>query len=342
MKKMWALLIYACILAGGVAGCGNQAEPQGTVTQKVAEAPAKQDFKAVTTVKSGQKNVYAVVKAMNGNYWKKVIAGMKKAGEENGVNVYVGGVNKDGNWELQRAMLIDAQAKKADSIILGAADSMRLTETTKNLRADKLPVVLVDTMMNTEDYDASYMTNNLAAGAEVAKKMVELLKESGVSEDEEITVVMHVSNLASRTISERLDSTIANWYNLAPKKWKISKAYLINYGDEQTAGELVEKTLQDKSVKGIIACNNSSTKATIAAVMKEGRKDLAVMGFDLSEPAVAALKDGSYHFATIAQNPEKMGYEAVKAAAALADGKAVSERDVNTGITIMDAKNFKG
>lgn len=100
MKKMWALLISACILAGGVAGCGSQAEPQGTVTQKVAEAPAKQDFKAVTTVKSGQKNVYAVVKAMNGNYWKKVIAGMKKAGEENGVNVYVGGVNKDGNWEL--------------------------------------------------------------------------------------------------------------------------------------------------------------------------------------------------------------------------------------------------
>lgn len=57
----------------------------------------------------------------------------------------------------------------------------------------------------------------------------------------------------------------------------------------------MEKTLQDQSVKGIIACNNSSTKATIAAVMKEGRKDLSVMGFDLSDPAVAALKDGSYH-----------------------------------------------
>lgn len=70
-EKMWALLISACILAGGVAGCGNQAEPQGTVTQKVAEAPAKQDFKAVTSVKSGQKNVYAVVKAINGSYWKK-------------------------------------------------------------------------------------------------------------------------------------------------------------------------------------------------------------------------------------------------------------------------------
>ena len=267
---------------------------------------------------------------------------MKKAGEEKGINVYVGGVNKDGNWELQRAMLIDAQAKKADALVLGAADSMRLTDTTKNLRKDKLPVVLVDTMMNTEDYDASYMTNNLAAGAEVAKKMVGLLKESGVSEEEEIKVVMHVSNLASRTISERLDSTIANWYNVAPKNWKISKTYLINYGDEQTADELVEKTLQDQSVKGIIACNNSSTKATIATVMKEGRKDLSVMGFDLSEPAVAALKDGSYHFATIAQNPERMGYEAVMAAAALANGETVSERDVNTGIAVIDAKNFKG
>lgn len=104
----------------------------------------------------------------------------------------------------------------------------------------------------------------------------------------------------------------------------------------------MEKTLQDQSAKGIIACNNSSTKATIAAVMKEGRKDLSVMGFDLSDPAVAALKDGSYHFATIAQNPEKMGYEAVMAAAALANVETVSERDVNTGIAVIDAKNFKG
>lgn len=54
-EKMWALLISACILAGGVAGCGSQAEPQGTVTQKVAEAPAKQDFKAVTTVKADRR-----------------------------------------------------------------------------------------------------------------------------------------------------------------------------------------------------------------------------------------------------------------------------------------------
>lgn len=335
-KKMAALLLCACAMLG-VAGCGDQAKPQGAVTQKVAEAPVKKDFQAVTDIKEGRKNVYAVVKAMDNGYWKEVIRGLKEGGEAANANVYVGGVVKDGNWEAQQELLKSLEGKSVDAVVLGAADSMRMAESAKALRDKNVPVVLVDTMLNTEDYDAAYMTNNLSAGAAVSQKMVELLKANGVSENDQIIVAMHVSNLASRTISERLDSTIANWYNVAPANWKIDAKYLINYGDDEIGEKLVYESLEKTpNLKGIIACNNSSTKDTLHALMKLGRKDIAVMGFDMSDITKEALANTDYHVATVKQNEYKMGYDAVQTALDVANGKTVSERNVDTGISVVD------
>lgn len=335
-KKVAALVLCACALFG-LAGCGEQQKPQGEVTQKVAEAPVKKDFQAVTEIKEGRKNVYAVVKAMDNMYWKEVIRGLKEGGEAANANVYVGGVVKDSNWEAQQELLKGLEGKSVDAVVLAAADSMRMAESAKELRDKKVPVVLVDTMLNTEDYDAAYMTNNLAAGAEVAKKMVELLKANGVSENDQITVAMHVSNLSSRTISERLDSTIANWYNVAPANWKIDSKYLINYGDDEIGEKLVYDSLSNvPNLKGIIACNNSSTKDTLHALMKLGRKDIAVMGFDMSDITKEALHNTDYHVATVKQNEYKMSFDAVQTALDVANGKTVSERIVDTGISIVE------
>lgn len=340
MKKMWALAVSVC-LAMGIAGCGEQAKPEGSVVQKVAESPVKEDFKALTEVKDGQKNIYAVVKAMNGPYWKEIIRGMKEAGEAEHANVYVGGVLKDGDWEVQRDMLKSLENKSVDAVVLGVADSMRMSESAKELRDKKTPVILVDTALNSQDYDAAYMTNNLMAGGEAAKKMVDMLKAKGVSENDNITVVMHVSNLSSRTVAERLDSTVANWYNVAPANWKIDTKYLINYGDEDTAEKLVYESL-DKvpNLKGIIACNSMSTTETVHALMKLGRKDITVMGFDMSDITKEGLANPDFSIATVKQNQYRMGYDAVKSALDAANGKTLKERDVDTGITIVDHSNY--
>ena len=53
------------------------------------------------------------------------------------------------------------------------------------------------------------------------------------------------------------------------------------------------------------------------------------------------LANTDYHFATVVQNQYKMGFEAVKTAAEAAQGKAPSERNVDTSITIMDSSNYK-
>lgn len=130
MKKLLAVLFSALLLVG-VAGCGGNNAQQGAVTQKVMNAKTKQDFEPVTEIKEGRKNVYAVLKVMKGNYWEDVIRGIKDGAAKADVNVYVGGVMKDGDWELQRDMVKELPGKKADAVILAPADSSNMTASAK-------------------------------------------------------------------------------------------------------------------------------------------------------------------------------------------------------------------
>lgn len=338
MKKFLMLLCFMMMIFN-LTGCGDM-ETDNLKVQKETNV-SKQDFTPVTEIKDGRKDVYAVLKVIKGNYWQELIRGLKESGDAADVNVYVGGVLKDGDWELQREMINDLSDKKVDAVILGAADSMNMTQTAKELRQKNLPVVLVDTGLNSQDYDAAYLTDNLAAGADVAKKMVEMLHENGIKDDEKILVAMHISTLASRTVSERLDSIIANWHNVAPKAWKIDTDYIINYGDESGAVKLVEDAMKNNSaLKGVFSCNNSSTNATVEAVIKAGRKDIAIMGFDLGKKTISGLQNKNYNIATAVQNEYKMGFEALKAAVGAIDGKLPAQKDVNTGITIVDKNTY--
>ena len=342
MKKGLVIALCAVMMAG-LAGCGSTDTPkQSTVLQKVAEAPQKEDFKAITTIKPDQKNIYVVIKSFHNPYWQEVLNGMKKAGEAAHVNIYAGGVLADGAWEVQRDMIRGIDGAKMDALILGTADSLRIAEVTKELRDRKKPVILVDTMINTQDYDAAFLTNNLQTGADAAKEMIELLKETGVSENEEITIAMQASNLSSRTESERLDSIIAAWYGMAPKNWKIDSKYLISYGDPTVAKELATSALKSNpNLKAIFAVNNNCTIAAMQSVMDLGRTDVAVMGFDMSETIETGIAKEEYKFATIMQNPYKMGSGAVNAAVAAIKGNPIPTRDVDTGTAVATHKNYK-
>lgn len=341
MKK--GLVIAACaLMMAGLAGCGTNQPTQSAVLQKVAEAPQKEDFKAITDIKPNQKNIYIVVKSFHNPYWQEVLNGMKKAGEEAHVNLYAGGVLTDGAWEVQRDMIRAIDGAKIDALILGTADSLRMAEVTKELREKKKPVILVDTMINTQDYDAAFLTNNLQTGAVAAKEMIALLKENGVSENDEITVAMQVSNLSSRTESERLDSIIAAWYGMAPKNWKIDNKYLISYGDPAVAKELVTNALKEnQNLKAIFAVNNNCTIAAMQSVMDLGRTDVAVMGYDMSETIETGIEKEEYKFATIMQNPYKIGAGAVNAAITALNGNPIPVRDVDTGAAVATHKNYK-
>ena len=84
----------------------------------------------------------------------------------------------------------------------------------------------------------------------------------------------------------------------------------------------MENILQANSdIKAVFAHNDEMALGAIEAI---GGKDIIVAGFDATDDAIAAVKDGTMA-CTVAQKPELMGGTAVEVAKKLMDGKTVEE-----------------
>ena len=239
-------------------------------------------------------------------------------------------------------MLKSLVGKKADAVILATSDSVQLIPTVEELRKAKLPVVLVDTGLNTKQYNAAYMTNNFAAGSKAAEEMLQLLRSSGLKEADKATVVMKVSSLKSQNMVERIEGANAYWQAQAPAAWKLESKPMVDYGDKALSLELSQKAMQEVSdLKGFISCNNSSTLNAAEAISASKRKDVVLVGFDYAKETAALIANPEFKAVSIVQNQYAMGVESVKKAVELAGGAQAEQLNVDTGIKVVNSANYK-
>lgn len=350
MKKI-VTLIFCVMLILAMAGCGQSPKAadapnstQQAIIDKANKAPEKQEFTAVTDVQEGRKNVYVVLKVLKGDYWSQLVNGLKDAGKAANCNIYVGGPYKETNWQAQVEMLKSLVGKQVDAVILATSDSVQLIPTVEELRKAKLPVVLVDTGLNTKQYNAAYMTNNFDAGSKAAEEMLKLLRANGLKDTDKATVAIKVSSLKSQNMVERIEGANAYWQAKAPKAWKLESKALVDYGDKALSMELSQKAMQDiKDLKGFISCNNSSTVNAAEAIVASKRKDVVLVGFDYAKATAAVIANPEIKAVSIVQNQYNMGYDGVNMAAELAKGNGAKAEQVNvdTGIGVVTIENYK-
>lgn len=345
MKKLSRVMagLLAVGLCAFAAGCGTDSAVggQGSVIEKVSNAPVKADFKPLTTIQAGRKNVYAVLKVMKGAYWSEVVRGLKEGGEAAGCNVYLGGVFRETDWQTQKSLLDELKNKQADAVILAPADSVQMIPTAQELQNKKLPLILVDTPLNSDSYTSAYMTQNFDAGEKAAEEMLRLLRAGGLKGTEKATVVVKVSNLNSQNVSERVAGVSSYWTANAPANWKLEDKTLVDFGDSALSKKLGDEAIKNISdLKGIIGCNNSSTAAAAESIRESNRKNLALVGFDYAKATAAAIADTKLNAATVVQDQYGMAYNSVQAAVDAANGKKL-EQNVFNDVQIVSIDNYK-
>ena len=84
---------------------------------------------------------------------------------------------------------------------------------------------------------------------------------------------------------------------------------------------------------GIFGCNEGSTNGAGNAV-KAAASGTIVVGFAKSDAIMGLIEDG-FILATMAQNPDVMGYEGVKAAVAALNGEALGGAVTDTGVSVL-------
>ena len=111
-------------------------------------------------------------------------------------------------------------------------------------------------------------------------------------------------------------------------------------GDAAKSQEIAQNYIT-QNVVGIFGCNEGSTTGTGNAIKASGNSDIVGVGFDKSDAIQGLIKDG-YLLCTMAQNPDVMGYEGVKAAVAAMGGESLGGKVTDTGVSVIDAAALGG
>lgn len=299
------------------------------------------DFGAVTEIKEGQKNIYVVLKVLNSQYWQDITDGITDAGNELNCNIYVGGPESESDWQTQ-AMMINKAVNEAgaDAIIVSPANSTALSETINGVHQKGIPVILVDTILNSNDFDICYMTDNLKAGESAAQEMIRQLKAGGVSENDNADIAIQITSVSSQTVIDRLAGFNQYWASNAPKNWHVLDEVKLNDGDKDRAKQNGLDFINEyPDIKGMFACNNSSTVGFVNSLNECGRNDIVLVGFDYADETAALVASDKHHVSTIVQNQYNMGYEGLKTAVSILDGDPAEYKFIDTGIIAVNHDN---
>jgi len=279
--------------------------------------------------KKGRPQVLVSPKGLTQNFWLKVKAGADAAARDLQVDVIWKGPQSELEIAAQIAMVEDNINKKVDAIVLAACDTRGLIPSIEKALAAGIPVVTIDSGVES-DLPASFIaTDNVLGAAMAADKLAALVGGVG-----KVACVPIVPGAATSIMREQ-------GFRDALAKYPGLQLVAVQYSQSEvaTAMAVTENFLTaNPDLAGIFAASEAGTIGCAQALISRGLAGkVKLVGFDASPDQVKLLKAGVIH-ALIVQNPFQMGYQGVRAAVTLIKGGQVEKR-IDTGVTIVTLEN---
>jgi len=191
--------------------------------------------------------------------------------------------------------------------------------------ADKgIKIVYVDSPANVPA-EATFSTDNTAAGKTAGQTMIDALTEKGVTSGK--IGIVNVNAATASTVAREAGFREA----FEGTDFELLET---QYGEGDAAkSQSIAENYITQGVVGIFGCNEGSTNGAGNAV-KAANADVVCVGFDKSDAILGLIEDG-YILATMAQNPDVMGYEGVKAAVDALNGKDLGGAVTDTGVSVL-------
>jgi ribose transport system substrate-binding protein len=248
-------------------------------------------------------------------FWQSVHAGAVAASREDDVDIVWNGpsTETDFNGQLQ---IVDAMInRRIDAICLAPIDKKVMVSVVDRAAAQKIPVVIFDSGIDTDNFVSQVATDNYKAGEMAADRMGEILGGKGK------VVMVAVQPGAASTMAreqgfeERLAARFPG-ISIADKRYGMA-----DYAKSRAVTENMLTAFPQ--LDGLFASNESSA-AGAAQALKSRSGKVRMVGFDWSPPLLEDLRAGLID-SLVVQNPFKMGYESVRSAVKALQGEAVEK-----------------
>jgi ribose transport system substrate-binding protein len=261
---------------------------------------ARHDKRRVAVIPKGRTHIF----------WQSVHAGAEAAAQESGLEIIWNGPSTETDFTGQLQIVEAMINQRVDAIVLAPIDKRAMVNVVDRAAREKIPVVIFDSSVDTENFVSQVATDNYAAGQAGAERMAKILGGRG-----RVAMVAVQPGSASTMLREE------GFEDAVAKKYPEIKILDKRYGMADFAKSLgvTENMLTaHPDLDALFASNESSTVGAAQAL--KGRKGkVRLVGFDSSPTLIEDLETGLID-SLVVQDPFRMGHDSVVAAVKKLDG----------------------
>jgi ribose transport system substrate-binding protein len=230
--------------------------------------------------------------------------------EAKGMEIIV--VNSQDDPATEISNIEDLIQQGVDVLIINPTDSSAVSSAVQSANSANIPVITIDRSAEQGEVETLITSDNVAGGEMAAEFIYDQLGEGAkVAELEGVSGAS-----ATRERGE-------GFHRIADEKLDVVASQPADF-DRIKGLTVMENTLQGHSdIEAVFAHNDEMALGAVEAIQAAG-KDIIVVGFDGIEDAIDAVEAGDLT-ATIAQRPDLMGKEAIKAAEKILNGEELED-----------------
>ncbi|MDO5702033.1 MAG: D-ribose ABC transporter substrate-binding protein [Lachnospiraceae bacterium] len=263
------------------------------------------------------------ISTLNNPFFVTLSEGAEAKAEELGVELIV--VDAGDDSAKQASDIEDLISKGISVLIVNPVDSDAAAPAVEDAIDAGINVIAVDRIVNGVDVDCSIASDNVAGAKMAAEYLVELAGEGAK------TAELEGVNGASATIDRG-----EGFHEVADEKLEVVASQTANF-DRAEGMTVMENMLQaNPDIQAVFAHNDEMALGAIEAI---GDKEIYVAGFDATDDAIEAVKEGLMA-ATVAQQPDLMGATAVETACKIMAGEEVEET-LPVDVTLVTAETVE-
>ncbi|MGI6085886.1 MAG: substrate-binding domain-containing protein [Acetivibrionales bacterium] len=264
----------------------------------------------------GKAKVALVLKMNTGYHWGTIKQGADTAAREFNVNLYFYAPLQEDDVKGQIDLVNQALDENVDALILAASDFKELVGVTEKAYDKKIPVIIIESLVDTDKIHSYIATDNLDAGRKAGNVLLDIAgTECNVAI---MNFVKGTSNADDR------EKGLLQVIGEHPGIKVVAKEYCLS--DINLASKLTKEIIsKHDNLNAIVALNSISSEGVAQAIEELGLAGkVKIIAFDSTTREIDYLEEGIIQ-ATVIQNPFSMGYLGVKYAVEMLNGNKIDE-----------------
>lgn len=259
------------------------------------------------------------VSTQNNPFFVTLVQGAKDEAAAQGYELSV--VDAGDDAVKQASDIEDLVSKKVQVLIVNPVDSSAVAPSVAAAKKAGISVIAVDRTVIGETVTCQIASDNIAGAKMAGEYLLQLVGEQPV-----IAELQGIPG-ASATIDRG-----KGFHQAVDGKANVVASLTANFNRVEGLS-VSENILQGNAgLQGLFAHNDEMALGAVEAAAAAG-KNIVIVGFDATDDAIAAVKEGRMA-ATVAQQPDEMGKIAVQTAVKIIKGESVSP-SVPVAVTLI-------